>query len=72
MQSSWAVGWALSVIVYTAVFSFVPQDTAWRVLFWTGAIPAVLVFYIRRNVEDAPKADEGRATSTRKGSFREI
>ncbi|MGM1058115.1 MFS transporter [Saccharothrix sp. Mg75] len=72
IQSSWAVGWALSVVVYTAVFTFVPQDTAWRVLFWTGAIPAVLVFYIRRNIQDAPRADAALGTSTRKGSFREI
>ncbi|GAA1271329.1 MFS transporter [Saccharothrix xinjiangensis] len=72
IQSSWAVGWGLSVVVYTAVFSFLPPDTAWRVLFWTGAIPAVLIFYVRRHVEDAPATTEKRASSSRKGSFRAI
>ncbi|QFZ22553.1 MFS transporter [Saccharothrix syringae] len=72
IQSSWAVGWALSVIVYTVVFSFLPQDVAWRVLFWTGAIPAVLVFYIRRHVQDAPKLNEKRESTTHKGSFKAI
>ena len=72
IQSSWAVGWGLSVIVYTAVFSFLPQDVAWRVLFWTGAIPAVLVFYIRRNVKDAPKTEQALRTSPAKGSFKAV
>ncbi|WP_063733087.1 MFS transporter [Streptomyces sp. RTd22] len=72
IQSSWAVGWALAVIVYTLVFQFVDEDLAWRVMFWTGALPALLVFYIRRNVTDAPQAAEQRANSTRRGSFAEI
>jgi MFS family permease len=39
-QSAWAVGWGLSVVVYTIVFSFASPDIAWRLLFWTGVIPA--------------------------------
>ncbi|MFF8609102.1 MFS transporter [Streptomyces sp. NPDC015346] len=69
IQSAWAAGWALAVIVYTLVFQFVDADTAWRVMFWTGALPAVLVVYVRRNVEDAPQAAEVRRTSTQRGSF---
>jgi MFS family permease len=69
VQSAWAVGWALSVLVSTAVFAFVPQDLAWRVLFWTGALPAVLILYVRRTVRDAPHVAEQRAASERRGSF---
>ncbi|MFF7182593.1 MFS transporter [Streptomyces sp. NPDC008121] len=69
VQSAWAAGWALAVIVYTLVFRFVDADTAWRVMFWTGALPALLVVYIRRNVEDAPRAAEARRTSADRGSF---
>ena len=29
---------------------------SWRIMFWTGALPAILIFYVRRNVEDAPAA----------------
>ena len=43
IQSSWAVGWALAAIVYTLVFSVFDADTAWRVMFWTSALPALLV-----------------------------
>jgi MFS family permease len=72
IQSSWAVGWALAVVVYTLVFRFLDQDTAWRVLFWTGALPALLILYVRRNVSDAPEAAERRRESAEKGSFTAI
>jgi MFS family permease len=58
VQSSWAVGWALAVVVGTAVMNNVDPDLAWRVLFFTGALPAVLLVYVRRNVEDAPEVTE--------------
>src|SRR3954449_10593000 len=53
IQSSWAVGWALAVIAYTIVFSLVADEQAWRVLMWIGILPALLILYVRRNVEDA-------------------
>ncbi|MFG3349034.1 MFS transporter [Streptomyces sp. NPDC048018] len=69
VQSAWAAGWALAVVVYTLVFRFVDADTAWRVMFWTGALPALLVVYVRRNVQDAPQAAEVRRASADRGSF---
>ncbi|MEV6399256.1 MFS transporter [Streptomyces sp. NPDC051907] len=72
VQSAWAAGWALAVIVYTLVFHFLDADTAWRVMFWTGALPALLVIYVRRNVSDAPEAAERRRASTERGSFATI
>ncbi|WP_255954255.1 MFS transporter [Streptomyces odontomachi] len=63
IQSSWAVGWGLAVIVYTLVFQFLSEAMAWRVMFWTGALPALLVIYLRWQVTDAPKAAERRAPS---------
>lgn len=69
VQSAWAAGWALAVLVYTLVFHFLDPDTAWRVMFWTGALPALLIVYIRRNVSDAPHAEELRRTSSERGSF---
>ncbi|OAR27712.1 MFS transporter [Streptomyces sp. ERV7] len=72
VQSAWAAGWALAVIVYTLVFHYVDADTAWRVMFWTGALPALLVVYIRRNVSDAPEAAAQRAASSGRGSFAAI
>ncbi|KND43385.1 MFS transporter [Streptomyces stelliscabiei] len=72
IQSSWAVGWGLAVIVYTTVFSFLDDDLAWRVMFWTGALPALLVIWVRRSVEDAPQAAAARERSAEKGSFAAI
>ncbi|MFF3910456.1 MFS transporter [Streptomyces sp. NPDC001848] len=72
IQSSWAVGWALAVIVYTLVFSVAGDDLAWRVMFWTGALPALLVIWMRRRVHDAPEATAQRERSTEKGSFAAI
>ncbi|MDX2540655.1 MFS transporter [Streptomyces sp. WI04-05B] len=72
IQSSWAVGWGLAVIVYTVVFSFLDDDLAWRVMFWTGALPALLVIWVRRSVHDAPRAVAEREGNPKKGSFTEI
>lgn len=72
VQSSWAVGWALAVVVYTLVFSFAGDDLAWRVMFWTGALPALLVVWLRRRVHDAPEATAAREQSPRRGSFAAI
>ncbi|AIG73563.1 MFS transporter [Amycolatopsis sp. MJM2582] len=69
VQSAWAVGWALSVVVYTVVFSIWSPDVAWRVMFWTGVIPALLVLWVRRNVQDAPVAEAARATKKERGSL---
>ncbi|AWE49145.1 MULTISPECIES: MFS transporter [Streptomyces] len=72
IQSSWAVGWALAAVMYTLVFSFVGDDLAWRVMFWTGALPALLVIWMRRRVQDAPEAVAVREQSAEKGSFTAI
>ncbi|MDN3295741.1 MFS transporter [Streptomyces ficellus] len=72
VQSAWAAGWALAVIVYTLVFHFLDPDTAWRVMFWTGALPALLVIWVRKNVEDAPRAAQAREASSERGSFTAI
>lgn len=54
VQSSWAVGWGLAVAVSTVVFSLASPSVAWRILFITGALPGLLVLYLRRRVTDAP------------------
>ncbi|MFJ8334198.1 MFS transporter [Streptomyces sp. NPDC094437] len=72
VQSSWAIGWALAALVYTLVFSFLGADLAWRVMFWTGALPALLVIWMRRHVRDAPEAAAVRERSAEKGRFTAI
>ena len=67
VQSGWAVGWALAAIISTLLFSLLPQEVAWRLLFWTGLIPAFLVFFIRRFVDDPPLFRAARERRARAG-----
>jgi MFS family permease len=62
VQSAWAIGWAAAVLLYAAVFSFLPPAMGWRVMFAVGIVPALLVIYIRRNI----KEPEVPASKTRK------
>lgn len=72
VQSAWAVGWGLSVLVYTVVFSVASDDVAWRIMFWTGVIPALLVLWVRKSVKDAPRAEERLKTERPKGTLAQI
>jgi MFS family permease len=60
IQSAWAVGWALAVVTWVVVFELFEETTAWRVLMCLGALPALLILYIRRNVEDGEVAQRTR------------
>jgi predicted MFS family arabinose efflux permease len=44
------------VIVGTLALDHLDGGLAWRVLFWTGALPGLLLLFLRRNVQDAPIA----------------
>lgn len=52
VHSGWAVGWGAAAILYTALFSFMPEAIAWRVLFGIGVLPALAVFFVRRFVDE--------------------
>src|SRR5260370_31409362 len=51
VQSGWAVGWGLAVLAQAILFSYLPPEIAWRWMFAVGALPALLVFFLRRYVE---------------------
>ena len=53
VQSGMALGWAGSVIVATVLISLLPPEWSWRVVLWTGVLPALIVIYIRRNVKES-------------------
>ena len=54
MHSGWAVGWGAADLLYTAIFSLAPAELAWRLLFAFGLLPALLVFFLRRLIEEPP------------------
>ena len=58
VQSAWAVGWGMAVVLSALVFVYAPQDIAWRLLFAAGLLPALLVIFIRRGVPEPPRAQK--------------
>jgi MFS family permease len=61
VQSGWAIGWGVTALSYTVLFSFLPSAIAWRTMFWIGILPALLVFYIRRHVPEPEVFQRTRA-----------
>ena len=61
VQSAWALGWGLAAIMYTLLFSLLPEGYAWRALFWIGLLPALLVLYIRRYLHEPELFSKTRA-----------
>jgi Arabinose efflux permease len=56
MQSGWAIGWGIAALLATVFFTIFPQEIAWRVLFWVGLTPALLIFFLRRFVDEPPSS----------------
>src|SRR3984893_7759472 len=52
VQSSWSVGWAAAALAFWAASMLLPPSWSWRILFWVGVLPAFLIIYIRRNVNE--------------------
>src|SRR3982074_150089 len=57
LQQGYAVGYLLAALVYWIVFPFF----GWRGLFVAGALPALLVIYIRATVPESPVWQRDRA-----------
>jgi MFS family permease len=79
VQSSWSVGWAAAAVAFWAASTLLPPDLAWKVLFWLGILPGLLVIYIRRNVAEPAiflqmRAQRARALGkpARRGVFLDI
>ncbi len=60
VQSSWALGWGVAALLATVLFQVLPSALAWRVLFWIGLLPAILVFFVRRFVPEPEVYVEAR------------
>ncbi len=52
VQSGWAPGWAIAAIASSLALAYLPKDIGWRVVFFIGAAPALLVFFLRRLVKE--------------------
>jgi MFS family permease len=63
VQTGWSIGWGAAALLYTILIATLPEEYAWRALFWIGLAPAVLVFWIRRFVEE-PELNQRRTAPT--------
>ncbi|PZR94825.1 MAG: MFS transporter [Stutzerimonas stutzeri] len=61
VQSGWAVGWGIAVLAQAALFTLMPAEQAWRWMFAMGALPALLVLYLRAFVKEPEVSVEARA-----------
>jgi MFS family permease len=52
MQSGWAVGWGIAALIAIFILLKVRPDISWRILLCLGILPALLIFFIRRHIEE--------------------
>jgi MFS family permease len=65
VQSGWAIGWGAAALLSTVFFLLLPEDIAWRVLFFVGLLPAFGAFVVRRLVPESPLYLQSRASGPR-------
>ncbi len=69
LQEGYATGYLFASLIYFGVFSYV----GWRGMFVIGALPALLVIYIRTQVEESPAWLQGRvARQTERHLWKDI
>lgn len=61
LQEGYVVGYLLAALLYGTLFSFV----GWRGMFILGSLPAVVVVFILRKVEESPAWVKGRSARKR-------
>ncbi len=54
LQGAWAWGYIVSALVFQMLYPVLPANIAWRVLLWTGAVPALFVLWVRTRVAESP------------------
>jgi SHS family lactate transporter-like MFS transporter len=60
LQEGYAVGYLMAALVYRKLFPI--AGVGWRGMFVIGALPALLVIYIRTKVNESPAWEQGRVS----------
>lgn len=68
VHSGAAIGSGLAALLAGPVASLFPIDLGWRIVFWSGILPALLIFFVRRDSDDSEifKKAAARAKETGK------
>ena len=53
VQSAAAVGSGVAALLAGPVVAHLPAEWGWRAIFWMGALPAILIFFIRRSDDES-------------------
>lgn len=66
--SSYSFGWGGAAIAYAITFNLFEPEVAWRVCFFLGILPALVVVYLRRNLQEPEvflksRAERGNASA---------
>jgi len=67
LHSGAAIGSGIAALIAGPLASALPVDIGWRVAFWLGIAPAVLIFFIRRGSDDSELFKQARARSQATG-----
>ncbi|MBR0874561.1 MFS transporter [Bradyrhizobium tropiciagri] len=72
VQSGWAVGWGIAVLLQAIFYLALPPEEAWRWMFAFGMAPALLILVLRRYVPEPAISGRALSADTERGSFWEI
>lgn len=60
VQSGAPIGSGIAALLAGPVAAWFDPDTGWRVAFWVGLLPALLIFFIRRGSDDSEVYKQAR------------
>jgi SHS family lactate transporter-like MFS transporter len=63
LQSGYSIGYLMAAIAAWAILPNFAPHIGWRVMFWSGGLPALLAFYIRTRVPESEAWKQHRAPS---------
>lgn len=63
VHSGAAIGSGIAALMAGPVASAFPPEYGWRIVFWVGSLPAILIFFIRRGSDDSEVFKAARVAS---------
>ena len=67
VHSGAAIGSGIAALLAGPFVAALPPEYGWRVVFWLGVLPAVLVFFVRRGSDDSEIFKQARQHSAKVG-----